>query len=104
MSQEGEGEEGGNEVHLGLPCGRQKGLYFPTFYYTHTTARCPLSTYIYTSASSYMKIPPDDFVAWYNPMPKCWVFGCNISTFDFFPIYLFYGASEYIFPLGGIYC
>ena len=24
MSQEGEGEEGGNEVHLGLPCRRQK--------------------------------------------------------------------------------
>ena len=26
MSQEGEGEEDGNEVHLGLPCGRQKSL------------------------------------------------------------------------------
>ena len=32
----------------------------------------------------------------YDTMPKCWVFGCNISTL-FFSIYLFYGrASELV--------
>ena len=30
MSQEGEEEEEGNEVHLGLPCGRQKPVKFVT--------------------------------------------------------------------------
>lgn len=79
----------------------KKRLYSRTFYYTHTTAWWPLSTYIYISFKAIWKHHQMTLVHdVYDTMPKCWVFGCNISTLVF-SIYLLYGASEYNFPFGG---